>query len=658
MISKSKLEKILWSLDLSVFTSVFLLMNYNKFDLIFPKNNYLYLYFIFIVFWSIFSSYYDKINALIQKPFWLVFRIIFWSSLMSLLFVVITISFSDLWSISRIFMVTFMTIMVLYELILALLLKFFLKTSGIKIINIEDSKEIITKNKFYIKWLMPGILLLLFIYMTIVYIERGAFHYDILQEQNFLVLITAWGLGTLLTNRYKEPNSINHYYEIAPYIKASILTFLFLTFFYYSLRIDSASIQLIYEAGFLHSGIEIIAFFLYFFGQSKKNGHLKENSDNKIGKINGQEPLSINQTKNNKNGSYDRSELFNSVKTFRSGYEKELTDFIWETIKTEKISKEKVTILNTSSNINIELLFDRSRELLVNMHRLNDSRRINEYLLTAYSKLESGGLLVGNFIPLEKLKSHLRSQMPHFLYSIILPFHFIFHRVFPKLAITKQIYFIITRGSNRVLSKSEVLGRLAFCGYEILNEMNIEDRFYFVCKKKKTVSEEESPSYGPIVKLKRIGYKGEPLYIYKFRTMYPYSEFIQGDIYEKYHLDKSGKMKGDYRITSWGKIFRKYFIDEIPQLYNWLKGDLNLVGVRALSEHYFQLYPEDLQKQRINFKPGLIPPYYSDLPKSFDEIINSERSYLSNKENSPLLTDLIYFTRAISNILFSGARSK
>ena len=140
--------------------------------------------------------------------------------------------------------------------------------------------------------------------------------------------------------------------------------------------------------------------------------------------------------------------------------------------------------------------------------------------------------------------------------------------------------------------------------------------------------------------------------------MYPYSEFIQGDIYEKYHLDKSGKMRGDYRITSWGKVFRKYFIDEIPQFYNWLKGDLNLVGVRALSEHYFQLYPEDLQKKRIKFKPGLIPPYYSDLPKSFDEIINSERLYLTKKEKSPFLTDLTYFTKAISNILLSGARSK
>ena len=98
----------------------------------------------------------------------------------------------------------------------------------------------------------------------------------------------------------------------------------------------------------MHSGIEIIAFFLYFFGKSKKNRHLKNKSGNQIQKINGQEPLSIDEEKNNKNGSYDSSELLNSLKTFRSGYENELKDFIWQTIKVEKISKDKVTILNTS----------------------------------------------------------------------------------------------------------------------------------------------------------------------------------------------------------------------------------------------------------------------------------------------------------------------
>ena len=59
------------------------------------------------------------------------------------------------------------------------------------------------------------------------YYDTGSFQYNILHEKNFLILISSWGLGTLLTNRYKEPITINHYYEIAPYIKAAIFTFYF-----------------------------------------------------------------------------------------------------------------------------------------------------------------------------------------------------------------------------------------------------------------------------------------------------------------------------------------------------------------------------------------------------------------------------------------------
>ena len=139
--------------------------------------------------------------------------------------------------------------------------------------------------------------------------------------------------------------------------------------------------------------------------------------------------------------------------------------------------------------------------------------------------------------------------------------------------------------------------------------------------------------------------------------MHPYSEFIQSDVYDKNHIDKTGKLKNDFRVTSWGKFLRKYFIDEIPQVYNWLRGDIELIGVRALSQHYYSLYPKDLRQLRVNFKPGLIPPYYSDLPKSFDEIISSEKKYLAKKENNPFFTDFVYFFRALNNIIFSGARS-
>ena len=140
--------------------------------------------------------------------------------------------------------------------------------------------------------------------------------------------------------------------------------------------------------------------------------------------------------------------------------------------------------------------------------------------------------------------------------------------------------------------------------------------------------------------------------------MYPFSEFIQKDVFEENNLDASGKFLNDFRITSWGRILRKYFIDEIPQIYNWLRSDINLVGVRAISKHYYNLYPKELQELRINFKPGLIPPYYADMPTTFDEIVESEVRYLQKKKEKPIITNMIYFVKALINIIFSGARSK
>jgi len=93
-------------------------------------------------------------------------------------------------------------------------------------------------------------------------------------------------------------------------------------------------------------------------------------------------------------------------------------------------------------------------------------------------------------------------------------------------------------------------------------------------------------------------------------------------------------------------------------MVNKKKTDLDMVGVRALSEHYFSLYPADMQQLRIQFKPGLVPPYYADMPKTFDEIIESERSYLNLKQTHPFSTDVRYFFKAMYNILIKRARSQ
>jgi lipopolysaccharide/colanic/teichoic acid biosynthesis glycosyltransferase len=92
-------------------------------------------------------------------------------------------------------------------------------------------------------------------------------------------------------------------------------------------------------------------------------------------------------------------------------------------------------------------------------------------------------------------------------------------------------------------------------------------------------------------------------------------------------------------------------------LMNLLRGDIKLVGVRPLSNQYFELYTEELRAKRIRTKPGLIPPFYADMPKTLDEIQSSEDRYLEAHFRRPFRTDWKYFWKAAYNIVVKKARS-
>jgi sugar transferase EpsL len=90
----------------------------------------------------------------------------------------------------------------------------------------------------------------------------------------------------------------------------------------------------------------------------------------------------------------------------------------------------------------------------------------------------------------------------------------------------------------------------------------------------------------------RPGLHGKPFWIYKFRTMVD-------------KRDEDGEMlPGDFRLTKLGSFLRKYSLDEIPQLFNVLKGDLSLVGPRPLLMNYLNLYTKE-QARRHEVKPGI-----------------------------------------------------
>jgi len=139
--------------------------------------------------------------------------------------------------------------------------------------------------------------------------------------------------------------------------------------------------------------------------------------------------------------------------------------------------------------------------------------------------------------------------------------------------------------------------------------------------------------------------------------MHPYAEYLQDYIYKINNLEKGGKFKNDFRVTTWGKVLRRLWIDEIPMLINLFKGQLKLVGVRPLSEHYLSLYSDELKEKRREVKPGLVPPYYADLPDTLEEIMDSEIKYIDAYKDHPINTDLKYFFKASTNILVNSARS-
>ena len=85
---------------------------------------------------------------------------------------------------------------------------------------------------------------------------------------------------------------------------------------------------------------------------------------------------------------------------------------------------------------------------------------------------------------------------------------------------------------------------------------------------------------------------------------------------------------------------------------------MKLVGVRPISQHYFSLYSKELQEKRVKHKPGLLPPFYADMPKTLEEIEASEMRYLTMcEEKGTFRTDFVYFWKIICTIIFKKARS-
>ena len=316
----------------------------------------------------------------------------------------------------------------------------------------------------------------------------------------------------------------------------------------------------------------------------------------------------------------------------------------------------RTLVLSTTSHFVVEMTSGLSNAI-INLQLINDVKRVNKFFEMVNTKLAIGGMFIGCVMTNEIRKENIFGKYPWGIKHIIYSTYFIFKRLFPKVPVLKKIYFFITNGFDRPMSKAEAIGRLYCCGFEVLENQQFSDRLFFVARKTTEPTFDLKPTYGPLISLKRIGKNGKIIHVYKLRTMHPYAEYIQEYVFAKNKLQEGGKFKNDFRISTSGRVMRKFWIDELPMLFNILLGDLKFVGVRPLSVHYFHLYSKELQKRRIKHRPGLVPPFYADMPVTLDEIMVSEMNYLAAYEKHPLRTDWNYFWKAMNNILIKRKRS-
>jgi len=294
---------------------------------------------------------------------------------------------------------------------------------------------------------------------------------------------------------------------------------------------------------------------------------------------------------------------------------------------------------------------------IINLKSINHICHLNEHLKSVNKLLPVNGIYIGRVETYGERKKRFYLSYGRYIGKFLWICDFVVNRIVPKLRPLDKIYKFLTGGYVQTKSQAEILGRLIYCGFEIINFSSIDHLFYFIARKINEPLNDPEPTYHALVRLNRVGKNGKIIRIYKFRTMHPYSEYLQGFVIRQNGYNGAGKPANDFRLATWGRFLRRLWLDELPQIINVLKGEMKLVGIRPLSWTRFNEVPADLQRERIKLKPGCFPPYVAlNMPDCMSNL-EAERIYINDLKKHPHLTDLIYFIRSIYNILSNRIRS-
>lgn len=161
----------------------------------------------------------------------------------------------------------------------------------------------------------------------------------------------------------------------------------------------------------------------------------------------------------------------------------------------------------------------------------------------------------------------------------------------------------------------------------------------------------DSPGASPIYTQYRVGKNGRVFKFYKLRSMVPEADQMLNSLLDQNEMEGPAfKISNDPRITRVGRVIRKTCIDELPQLWNILKGDMSFVGPRPPLPREVEQY-NDFQRNRLSVVPGLtcywqIQPNRNSL--TFDKWLELDLKYIKERN---VKTDLMIIFKTVGAVL-------
>ncbi|AIC96103.1 sugar transferase [Shouchella lehensis] len=189
-------------------------------------------------------------------------------------------------------------------------------------------------------------------------------------------------------------------------------------------------------------------------------------------------------------------------------------------------------------------------------------------------------------------------------------------RINEEIRINNSFFYLISKRSVDIIAS-------------IIGMMCLAPALLFVA----TLIKIEDPRGPVFFKQIRVGKDGKKFYMYKFRSMVSNAEELLNGLLKQNEV--SGhmfKMKDDPRVTKIGKFIRKTSIDELPQLFNVLKGDMSLVGPRPPLTREVAEYSSH-HKQRLLVKPGCTGIWQVSARNDvgFEEMVDMDIEYMKKR---------------------------